>query len=45
MMVYLEKIAPPGPLPVSKKPPDVLGLHRKIQSLERENVWLKTQLA
>jgi hypothetical protein len=45
MMVYIyqEKIAPPGP--ARTKPPDVLTLQQAIESLERENVWLKEQLA
>jgi len=42
MMVYLEKIAPPGPLP--SEPADVLYLCRTCESLKRENVWLKMQL-
>jgi hypothetical protein len=43
MMVYLyqEKIAPPGPLRVSPKPPDVPALQYTIKSLEQENAWLK----
>jgi hypothetical protein len=45
MMIYREKIAPPGPLPVdTTEPSDVLALHRTIESLARENAWLKTQL-
>jgi hypothetical protein len=27
------------------EPPDVLSLHRTIESLERENAWLKAELA
>jgi hypothetical protein len=47
MMVYLyqEKIAPPGPLRASPKPPDVLTLQLTIKSLEQENAWLKEHLA
>jgi len=38
-MVYLyqEKIAPPGPLRASPKPPEVLTLQLTIKSLEQEN--------
>jgi hypothetical protein len=47
MMVYLyqEKIAPPGPLRASPKPPEVLTLQLTIKSLEQENAWLKEHLA
>jgi hypothetical protein len=45
MMVYQEKIAPPGPLPAPTEPPDVLLFQRTIESLEQENAWLKEQLA
>jgi hypothetical protein len=45
MMVYQEKIAAPGPLPVGREPADVLLLRRTIESLEKENAWLKAQLA
>jgi hypothetical protein len=45
MMVYQEKIAPPGPLPASTEPSDVLAFERTIESLEQENAWLKDQLA
>jgi hypothetical protein len=46
MMIYQEKIAPPGPLPVlAREPPDVLLSQRTIESLERENAWLKERLA
>jgi hypothetical protein len=46
MMVYQEKIAPPGPLPVVySEPADVLSLHRPVDSLKQENHWLKAQLA
>jgi hypothetical protein len=40
-----EKSAPPVPLPVPGGPPDVLHFHRTIDSLEKENAWLKAQLA
>jgi hypothetical protein len=45
MMIYQEKITPPEPLPDSTEPPDVLSLSRTIESLKRENAWLKEQLA
>ncbi len=46
MMIYQEKIAPPGPLPVlASEPPDVLLSQRTIESLEQENTWLKERLA
>jgi len=45
MIVYPEKIAAPGPLPVRREPADVLLLRRTIESLEQENAWLKAQLA
>jgi hypothetical protein len=42
MMVYQEKIVPPGSLPVlASEPPDVLLSQRTIESLEQENAWLK----
>jgi hypothetical protein len=44
MPIYQEKIAPPGPLPVSTEPPDVPSLNRTIESLKRENAWLKARL-
>jgi hypothetical protein len=44
MVIYQEKIAPPGPLPDSTEPPDVLSLNRTIESLTRENAWLRAQL-
>jgi hypothetical protein len=44
MEMYQEKIAPPGPLPDSTEPTDVLSLNRTIESLKRENAWLKQQL-
>ena len=45
MMVYQEKIAPPGPLPDHTEPSDGLLFQRTIESVERENEWLKEQLA
>jgi len=45
MMVYLEKITPLGPLPVTSEPSDVVLFHRTIKSLEQENAWLKERLA
>jgi hypothetical protein len=46
MVIYQEKIAPPGPLPANLgEPPEVLHLRRTIDSLEKENAWLKAQLA
>jgi len=45
MMVYQEKIAPPGPLPDHIAHPDVLLSQRTIESVEQENAWLKEQLA
>jgi hypothetical protein len=44
-MVFQEKIAPPGPLPATTEPSDVLHFQRTIDSLENENAWLKEQLA
>jgi hypothetical protein len=44
MLIYQEKISSPGPLPDSTEPPDVLYLNRTIESLKRENAWLKQQL-
>jgi len=44
MMVYQEKIAPPGPLPVKVEPTDVLLFQRTIESLKQENAWLKEQI-
>jgi hypothetical protein len=35
----------PPPLPIFIEPQDVLSLQRTIESLERENAWLKAQLA
>jgi hypothetical protein len=46
MMIYQEKIAPPGPLPVlASKPSVVLLSQPTIESLEQENAWLKERLA
>jgi hypothetical protein len=39
------KIPPPAALPIYTEPQDVLSLQRTIESLERENAWLKAQLA
>jgi hypothetical protein len=33
-----------GPLPDSTEPTDVMSLNRTIESLKRENAWLKQQL-
>jgi hypothetical protein len=44
MMIYQEKIAPPGALPAPGEPADVLNLQRTIDSLEQENAWLREQL-
>jgi hypothetical protein len=48
MMVFQEKIVqivPPGPLSATTEPADVLHLQRTIDSLEKENAWLKERLA
>jgi hypothetical protein len=46
MMAYQDKSAPLGTLPAgTSEPSDVLRLQRTIDSLERENAWLKAQLA
>jgi hypothetical protein len=45
MMVYPENIVSPGPLPAPSEPSDVLHLQRTIDSLEKENAWLKAQIA
>jgi hypothetical protein len=45
MMVYQEKIAPPGPLPDHTEPTGVLLSQRTIDSVGQENAWLKEQLA
>ena len=45
MMVYHEKISPPGPLPVlASEPSDVRLSQRTIESLEQENAGLKERL-
>jgi len=44
MMVYQEKIAPPGPLPDQTEPPDVLLFQPTIESVEQESEWLKEKL-
>jgi hypothetical protein len=40
-----EKITLLRPLPGPSEPSDVLHLQRTIDSLEKENAWLKEQLA
>ena len=45
MMVYQEKIAPPGPLPAHTEPPVMRSFQRTIETVEQENEWLKEQLA
>jgi hypothetical protein len=46
MMVYQEKIAPPGPLPVlGSEPSDTLRSQHTLESLALENAWLKARLA
>jgi hypothetical protein len=42
-MVSQEKIE--QPLPAPSEPSDVLHLQRTIDSLEKENAWLKERLA
>jgi hypothetical protein len=44
-MVTASKIPPPEAEPVSSEPSDVLRLQRTIDSLEKENAWLKGELA
>jgi hypothetical protein len=44
-MVPQDKITPLRPLPAPSEPSDVLHLQRTIDSLEKENAWLKEQLA
>jgi IS1 family transposase len=45
-VVPASKVAPPEAVPVvTSEPSDVLRLQRTIESLERENAWLKAQLA
>jgi hypothetical protein len=43
-VIHQEIIAPPKPLSANE-PSDVLRLQRTIDSLEKENAWLKEQLA
>ena len=43
MVIHQDKILP-GPLPAGE-PSDVLHLQRTIDSLKKENAWLKEQLA
>jgi hypothetical protein len=45
VMVSQDKIVPLRPLPAPSEPADVLHLQRTIDSLEKENAWLKEQLA
>jgi hypothetical protein len=46
MLVYQEKIAPPGPLPFPiREPADVFLCQRTIKSLEQEIASLKERLA
>jgi hypothetical protein len=40
-MVPVNKAEPPEALAVTGEPPDVLHLQRTIDSLEKENAWLK----
>jgi len=42
MIVYLEKIAPPSPLP--REAADELSLRRTSRSIEPGRAWLKAQL-
>jgi hypothetical protein len=44
-MIHQEQSAPHLPLPAPREPSDVLHLHRTIDSLEKENAWLKAQIA
>jgi hypothetical protein len=44
-MATANKTPPPEAQPVSSEPSDVLHLRRTIDSLEKENAWLKAQLA
>jgi hypothetical protein len=44
-MVPASKVPSPEAVPLSSEPPDVLHLQRTIDSLEKENAWLKEQLA
>jgi hypothetical protein len=44
-MIHQEQSARAVPLPAPSEPSDVLHLQRTIDSLEKENAWLKAQLA
>jgi hypothetical protein len=44
-MATLDKPTEPLPLSAAGEPSDVLHLQRTIDSLERENAWLKAELA
>jgi hypothetical protein len=44
-MVPTSNVTPPEAAPVSSEPTDVLHLQLTIDSLEKENAWLKEQLA
>jgi hypothetical protein len=43
--IYLRDQAEKSAPPVPGEPPDVLHLYRTIDSLEKENAWLKARLA
>jgi hypothetical protein len=44
-MVAASKVSSPEAAPFTSEPSDVLHLQRTIDSLEKENAWLKEQLA
>jgi hypothetical protein len=44
-MVTASKIPPPETELAASEPPDVLHMQRTIESLEKENAWLKAELA
>jgi hypothetical protein len=44
-MVNASKMEPPEAAPGPSEPSDVLHLQRTIDSLEKENAWLKAELA
>jgi hypothetical protein len=44
-MIHQEQSAPHLTLPAPSEPADVLRLQRTIDSLEKENAWLKAQIA
>ena len=44
-MVIASKTPPREALAVTSEPPDVLNWQRTIETLEKENAWLKEQLA